>query len=129
MITSEVEKRAIAFIRTVGNRCMVCLRRSDENCSNCISRWANSILRDIDKSAPVDYSLAARMMLITDALANAEGPLGSHEIDLRKYCTPQLKRWTLLRMVAKGKIKRTVVDPGAKKPCYRYELITKETTK
>ena len=107
-MTEATEKRAVAFIRTVGNRCMSCLRRSKENCANCISSWANSILHDIENDSPqkMDYSLAARMMMITGALKKSDRPLASHEIHLADYCTKQLKYWTLSAMVRKGWLER-----------------------
>lgn len=122
-MTEATEKRAVAFIRTIGNRCTTCLRRSAENCRNCISAWANEILHDIEneKKPEIDYSLSARMMMIIDALDKADAPLLASEIDMRKYCTKQLKRWTLLKMMRMGYITRT---PHAKDAgrFYRYEL-------
>lgn len=124
----EVEKRAVAFIRSIGNRCMPCMRRSEENCRDCISRWANSILRDIDnESKPsMDYSLQARMMMIVDCLGKAGRPLLSSEIDLKQSCTKQLKRWTLVRMVKNGLICRAL-DPDNPNR-YRYFLPKRKTT-
>lgn len=124
----ETEKRAVAFIRTVGNRCMACLRRSEENCRDCLSRWANSILRDIDNEAKpeIDYSLVTRMMKIESALKNASRPLLSSEIDLKDSCTKQLKRWTLMRMVRSGVICRAS-DPD-RPTTYRYFIPKRKTT-
>lgn len=124
-MTEANEKRAIAFIRTVGNRCMTCLRRNEENCRNCISSWANSILRDIDSEArsEIDYSMAARMMMIVDCLVKSGRPLLSAEIDLKKYCTKQLKRWTLLKMIQTGRIGRERTHlKNPKRYAYRYFL-------
>ena len=121
-MTAAVEKRAIAFIRTIGNRCTSCLRRNEENCRRCISSWANEILHDYEsESVPQpDYSLSARMMMIADALDKAGRPLLSSEIDLKQYCTKQLKRWTLQKMIRLGFVRRS-------KTCctshlYRYSL-------
>lgn len=120
----ETEKRAIAFIRTVGNRCTACLRRSKENCANCISSWANSILRDIENEKPpeIDYSLAARVMMITGALQKSNRPLASHEIHLADYCTKQLKYWTLRRMMRWGMIDRDRSRPDG---AWLYRLLPK----
>lgn len=122
-MTEATEKRAVAFIRTIGNRCTACLRRSAENCRNCISAWANEILHDIEneKKPEIDYSLSARMMMIVDALDKADAPLLASEIDMRKYCTKQLKRWTLLKMMRMGYITRTPCAKDAGR-FYRYEL-------
>lgn len=119
-MTEAVEKRAIAFIRTIGNRCTSCLRRNEEDCRNCVSSWANSILRDIENEAKpkIDYSLQARMMMIVDCLGKAARPLLSSEIDMKQYCTKQLKRWTLMRLVKAGKVKRVKRDG-----IYRYSLV------
>lgn len=120
-MTEAVEKRAIAFIRTIGNRCTGCLRRAEEHCRNCISRWANSILHDIDEEKPaqIDYSLTARMMMIIDCLTKADRPLLSGEIDLKSRCSKQLKRWTLLKMVKIGYVKRSRPGSGG---FYRYTV-------
>ena len=119
-MTEATEKRAIAFIRTIGNRCTSCLRRSEERCRNCISSWANEILHDYEiESVPQpDYSLSARMMMIMDCLGKAGRPLLSSEIDMKQYCTKQLKRWTLMRLIRAGKVRR-VKRNGA----YRYSLV------
>ena len=120
-MTEAVEKRAIAFIRTIGNRCAGCLRRSRENCRNCISSWANDILREYESEvAPgIDYSLAARMMMIADSLKG--GPAPSRAIDLKKFCTKQLKRWTLCYMVRRGILERERADGEE----YVYKLVKK----
>ena len=121
-MTAAVEKRAIAFIRTIGNRCTSCLRRNEENCRRCISSWANEILHDYEsESVPQpDYSLSARMMMIADALDKAGRPLLSSEIDLKQYCTKQLKRWTLQKMIRLGFVRRTKTCGTAH--LYRYSL-------
>ena len=119
-MTEATEKRAVAFIRTIGNRCTTCLRRSAENCRDCVSAWANSILRDIENETKpeIDYSLQARMMMIVDCLNKADGPLLSSEIDMKQYCTKQLKRWTLMRLVKAGKVRRAKCNGK-----YRYSLV------
>lgn len=121
-MTEAVEKRAIAFIRTIGNRCTSCLRRNEENCRRCILRWANEILHDYEnESVPQpDYSLSARMMMIVDILDKAGRPLLSSEIDLKKLCTKQLKRWTLQKMIRLGFVRRTKTCCTAH--LYRYSL-------
>lgn len=123
-MTEATEKRAIAFIRTIGNRCTSCLRRSEEHCRNCISSWANTILRDIENEAEpqTDYSLTARMMMIVDALDKAGRPILSSEIDLKNYCTKQLKRWTLQKMTRLGFIRREKRRGGKFSHLYRYSL-------
>lgn len=124
-MTEAVERRAIAFIRTIGNRCMGCLRRTEENCRNCISRWANSILRDVDGekrgSDAVDYSFAARVAMIVTALEKAGRPLASRQIDLHGLCSRQLKFWTLLRMTRMGRLRRTRGGNGE----WLYELVAR----
>lgn len=121
-MTEAVEKRAIAFIRTIGNRCTSCLRRSAENCRRCISSWANEILHDYEnESVPQpDYSFSARMMIIADALYKAGRPLLSSEIDMKKLCTKQLKRWTLQKMIRQGYVRRA--KASATPHLYRYSL-------
>ena len=123
-VNPETERRAVAFIRTIGNRCTTCLRRSAENCRGCISAWANSILRDIENETKpeIDYSLSARMMMIIDALGKADAPLLSSEIDMKQCCTKQLKRWTLLKMMRMGYIVRTRPRVGCSRRFYRYAL-------
>ncbi|MBQ4200614.1 MAG: hypothetical protein II649_12150 [Kiritimatiellae bacterium] len=122
-MTEAVEKRAIAFIRTIGNRCMSCLHRSEERCRNCISSWANSILRDYDSETTPqpDYSLSARMVMIADALDKAGRPLFASEIDLKNLCTKQLKRWTLQKMMRLGFVRRSKTCCTAH--LYRYSLV------
>lgn len=123
-MTEAVEKRAIAFIRTIGNRCTSCLHRSEERCRSCISSWANEILHDYEnESVPQpDYSLSARMIMIADALDKAGRPLLSSEIDLKKLCTKQLKRWTLQKMIRFGFVRRTKGHSGKFSHLYRYSL-------
>lgn len=110
---------------------MSCLRRSKENCNGCISSWANSILRDYDAdSAPrVDYSMSARMMMVIDCLQKADTPLCSSAIDLKSYCTKQLKRWTLMKMIGLGyirrRMRRAALGTGKTRRYYVYELTNK----
>lgn len=121
-MTEAVERRAIAFIRTIGNRCTTCLRRDEENCRNCISRWANSILRDVDGEkrgeGAVDYSFAARVAIIVTALEKAGRALASRQIDLHGLCSRQLKFWTLVRLTRMGRLRRTRGGNGE----WLYEL-------
>lgn len=125
-MTPSTERRAVAFIRTVANRCTSCMRRSPEVCGNCISQWANEIMRDYESelgSSRVDYSLAARKMKIIDTLKRAARPLFAHEIDLSGICSRELKRWTLRRMERLGQIVRIPCEePGDLRIRFRYAL-------
>ena len=137
-MTEQTEKRALAFIRTIGNRCTGCMRRSEDNCSRCISRWANEILAEHERETAAantasrpDYSLAARMIRITDCLVKAKRPLLATEIDTQNLCSKQLKSWTLRLMVSQGRIARekerpNFGRPGAS-PRYRYYLPNNKT--
>lgn len=80
-------------------------------------------MRDIEneKAPEIDYSLSARMMMILDCLDKADGPLLSSEIDMKQYCTKQLKRWTLIKLMHMGRIRRIRVRDGARRR-YKYEL-------
>lgn len=132
-MSPENEKRALAFIRTIANRCMSCLVRSEENCSPCTSRWANSILRDIENESPqsreIDYSLAARMLRIRMILERAQKPLLSSEIQLDGLCYTQLKQWTLKRMMRLGVIGRRLDQKTNNNyRTYRYYIIPKKET-
>lgn len=127
-MTEALERRAIAFIRTVASRCERCLRRSPDNCRGCISQWANGIMRDYESETDSgrqqpDYSLVARRMRIIDALEQAGRPLLACEIDLSALCSKGLKQWTLRRMVKAGKIVRVLNDdPGDERHIYLYAL-------
>lgn len=125
-MTQSTERRAIAFIRTVASRCNRCLRRSEDNCRNCVSKWANEIMRDIESetrpSAP-DYSLAARKKRIVEILRTAGHPLFAHEIDLSGVCSRWLKQWTFRRMVHLGQLVRLPCQsPGDRRIRFRYAL-------
>ena len=134
-MTPEIEKRAIAFIRTIGNRCAGCVHRDEDNCRRCISRWANEILSDYERDMAAspdarshDYSLAARMVRITDCLIKAKRPLLASDIDTRDICSKQLKSWTLKLMLDQGRIRREIEKPkfgrAGASPRYRYFLPT-----
>ena len=133
-MNADTEKRAIAFINTIADRCSRCLRRSQETCPNCESAWAQSIMADLSVAhvkAP-DYSLAARMKLVRNQLESAGRPLLASEIDLKGLCTHQLKLWTLKRMVRMGILRRKVAvrKQNSAYRRYRYYLpSTKETSK
>ena len=107
-MNEQTERRAIAFIRTIANRCASCLRRSPDNCRGCVSQWANDIMRDYENDTnfnrPVNYSFAARCMRIVTALNAAPHPLLAVEIPVGN-CTSQLKHFTLNRLVEMGRIK------------------------
>lgn len=110
---TNVMDRVIAFLNLFDGDCRECLRRSSSNCTNCRSTMAKSILAEIkaeqsSREAPVepDYSLYARMAIITRSIRNAGRPVRSIEIGLSSVATPQLKAWTLLRMIRKGVIGR-----------------------
>lgn len=125
-MTPSTERRAIAFIRTIANRCERCLHRSEERCRGCVSQWANEIMADYEResgaaSASVDYSLAARRIRILDAIQTAGRPLLAAEIDLSDVCSTQLKEWTLLRMIRVGQLARVPNDdPEDRRRLYKY---------
>lgn len=126
MMTPSTERRAIAFIRTVANRCASCVRRRPESCNGCLAQWANEIMRDYDsetRHGEVDYSFAARRMKVLDALQRAARPLFAYEIDLSGVCSRGLKQWTLRRMERLGQIVRIPCDePGDLRIRFRYAL-------
>ena len=113
-MTQEVEKRVIAFVGTVARRCTTCLRRSEANCRNCLSMWANSVLTDIEAGRDgqpqgIDYSYGERCRKILMILTRERRELQSKEIDLGGVCSPQLKLWTLNRLMRRGLIGRRLV--------------------
>lgn len=130
-MTKETEKRVIAFVRVIANRCCTCLYRREENCSRCDSRTATNIIRDIELDVavpPKDYSLFARMKLILDGLKRAKRPLLSSEIGLDGICSNQLKQWTLKRLIRLGVVgRRRAFKTRTGYQVYRYFLTTKET--
>ena len=111
----SVMDRVIAFLNLFDGDCKSCLRKSSYSCSNCRASTAKSILAQIkaeqkqkdanQKKFVPDYSLYARMAIILMKLKTAGRPLRFGEINLTS-CSPQLKAWTLVRMVRKGKIDR-----------------------
>lgn len=133
-MTELTEKRVVAFIRVIADRCKGCLHRREEVCRNCDSFAANRIMRDIEadkKVPPKDYSLFTRMALIVEILRNnPAGTLLSTEIDLNGLCSNQLKQWTLKRMVRMSVIGRRLAfttDTGYR--VYRYFLIPRKQHK
>ena len=113
-MTQEIERRVFAFVNTVANRCTTCFRRAEENCRNCLSMWANSVLTDIEacrdgKPQGIDYSYGERCRKILMILTRERRELQSKEIDLSGTCSPQLKQWTLNRLVRRGLIGRRLV--------------------
>lgn len=109
-MTELTEKRAIGFISTIANRCTGCMRHAPDVCRNCISSWANEIMksyeddkkRELRDGRVFDYSMPARMMMIIDKIEKAGTPLLALDIDISDYCTKQLKYWTIRRMVNDG---------------------------
>lgn len=108
-----VMDRVIAFLKLFDNDCKGCLRRSSYTCGNCRATTAKSILAEIkaqqkqvDETSDRDLSLYVRMSIIMNRLNAAGRPLRSEEIVLSSAVSPQLKAWTLVRMVRKGKIDR-----------------------
>ena len=132
-MNKQLERRAIAFIRTIANRCASCLHRQPERCRNCTSLWANEIMIDYERdtafSKPTaDYSMAARKLRILDALQSAKRPLLASEIDLSDTCSKGLKQWTLLRMLKARQIRRIPNDdPGDSRRLYRYFIPETQT--
>ena len=133
-MTPSIERRAIAFIRTIANRCERCLRRSEEKCRGCVSSWANSIMSDYERDTahghPAhDYSLAARKFRIIDILQKAGRPLLASEIDLSGLCSRGLKQWTLRRMTRSGQIVRVLNEaPDDERHIYLYALPRKRAS-
>ena len=132
-MNKQLERRAIAFIRTIANRCTSCLHRRPERCRNCASQWANEIMTDYERNTAfskqtVDYSMAARKFRIIDALQSAGRPLLASEIDLSDTCSKGLKQWTLLRMLKAGQIRRVPNDdPGDGRHIFRYFIPKTQT--
>lgn len=132
-MTQETEKRVVAFVRVIANRCCTCLYRRDENCSRCDSRTATRLIRNIELDVavpPKDYSLFARMKLIVDGLKRAKRPLLSSEIVLDGICSNQLKQWTLKRLIRLGVVgRRSAFKTRTGYQVYRYFLTTTKETK
>lgn len=127
-MTQETEKRVIAFVNTVAGQCTSCFRRAEANCRNCLSMWANSVLTDIEaerdgKPQGIDYSYGARCRKILMILTRERRELTSKEIQLDGLCSPQLKLWTLNRLVRRGLIGRRLVHKTRSGYCvYSYFL-------
>lgn len=126
-MTPQLERRAVAFIRTVANRCCSCMHRSEENCRNCTSSWANEIMSEYERDAKVaikqetDYSLQARRVRILDILRAAGRPLLAADIDISDIASTSLKEWTLRRMLRVGQIARVPNDDREdRRRIYRY---------
>ena len=129
-MTELTEKRVIAFVRVIADRCKGCLHRREEVCRNCDSFAANRIMRDIEADRnvpPKDYSLFTRMTLIVEILRNnSSGTLLSTEINLEGLCSNQLKQWTLKRMVRMNVIgRRLAFTTSTGYRVYRYFLLPK----
>lgn len=127
-MNSKLERRAIAFIRTIANRCTSCLHRTPEHCRGCVSQWANEIMSDYERGASCvkpaeDYSLAARKLKILDILQQAGRPLLSSEIDISAVCSKTLKEWTLRRMLESRQICRAPhSNPHDRRHLYLYSI-------
>lgn len=110
-VDTGVMDRVIAFLNLFDSDCRQCLRRSPSTCPDCRATTARSILAQIraerrkGDDSEVDYSLYARIAVISKRLSDADRPLRSVEIDLSNV-SPQLKAWTLLRMIRRGTIGR-----------------------
>jgi hypothetical protein len=132
-MTEETERRAIAFIRTIANRCASCTHRREELCRTCPSRWANEIMCDYEaetKPPSIDYSVAARKLRILDILRRAGKPLLSSEIDVSDICDNHMKRWTLRRMVECRQIAcERYSDPCDRRLSFRYFIPKTQTPK
>ena len=121
--------RVIAFLNLFDGDCKSCLRKSSYSCSNCRASTAKSILAQIkaeqkqkdanQQQFVPDYSLYARMAIILMKLKTAGRPLRFGEINLTS-CSPQLKLWTLMRMIRMGTIERRREGRN-----YLYSLTTK----
>lgn len=130
-ISEQTYTRVVSFVRQITNDCTTCMRRCTENCERCRSTWAKSILADIEADAgggagEVDYSLEARVERILKTLREYDGPLMSQDIDLGDMCSPQLKMWTLKRLVRRGVVCRKAFSRKGK-VFYRYRLSKKES--
>lgn len=124
-VNAAVERRVVAYLATMSERCCRCARRVVPNCRLCASGWANEILADYRRSAPAaDRSLAKRMAMVVAALSRAGRPLSSAEIDLGGTCSPQLKRWTLMRMARHGVVERRPVRVHGGRTAYLYRLLS-----
>lgn len=109
-MTIEMQRRVVAFVRTIANECSNCIRNGSEYCNDCVAKRAKYLLSDIktdEGPAPViDYSFYARVEKIKNILTKAGRPLLAKNIDLKQTCSPQLKCWTLNQMVYKGVLGR-----------------------
>jgi len=111
-VTIEMQRRVVAFVRTIANECSSCLRNGSQYCNDCVAKRANLLLKDIpfdESPAPViDYSFYARVDEIKRILSSSGRPMQAREINLRQTCSPQLKFWTLNQMVHNGILGRKV---------------------
>lgn len=123
-MNEAVEKRVVGFLAALSERCCRCNGRAAENCRRCVAGWANELLADYRRGGGggADRSLAVRESLIFDALAAARRPVRSADIALGGICSPQLKRWTLLRMVRRGIVRRRAVRAKDGRTVYLYSL-------
>lgn len=68
--------------------------------------YEEEVKRNMLASKPQrDLSFYARQMKVIDILSAAKRPMYSYEIDLKDFCTPQLKYWTIRKMVKRGMLK------------------------
>lgn len=128
----NTERRVIAFVNSVANRCTKCLHRNEENCRGCLSLWANSILTDIEAdrdglSKHIDYSIGARTSKIIMILTRAKHALLSRDIDLGGICSFQLKLWTLKKLCKRGILGRRIATSKNGRHTYYYFLKSDKT--
>ncbi len=134
-MTGEMQKRVVAFVRTIANECSNCLRSGSAFCNDCVAKRAKILLMEVSHDETpkpeIDYSYYARTREIKNILANAGKPLLAKEIDLKQTCSPQLKFWTLNQMVYDGILGRKFAfrskSQNRKKVFFFYYLKHKET--
>jgi len=110
-LTQELYIQVRAFLRSIENGCNSCLRRNLGYCDDCDARMAKILGERMDAGVPkttnlVDTSLTHRMDVILSQMRKAKRPLRSVDIDTQDYCSKELKRWTLNKLISLGKIKR-----------------------
>lgn len=110
-LTQELYSQVRAFLRSLAGECASCLRRNMGHCDNCYARMASVLGERMDFNSPpqtnaLDYSQANRIKIVLAQLRKAGRPLRADEIDLRDYCTKELKHRTLNKMISLGKIRR-----------------------
>ena len=127
-MTGWIETKVVAFVRAVAGRYKNCYHRVDAYCRGCYSRAAADLLVEIKKTAGEgqprpDRSLPSRIARIRSQLLASSRPVRSSEIDLPDV-SPQLKHWTLSRMVRLGFIVKRLVQRHPVR--YSYTITTKK---